>query len=370
LSDWLVKFLTKSKIKAWQVETYYEVANSLMTSTHANIPMVKQTIQLSFDKEAVMKRVDGRRSVFLDTNCWSHMAAEIDQTACRVRDQLKELVASARVFCPLSWGLIEELFPLSGESLFRRAELMEELSLNVIYVMRKELFQWELDRSIRRCHGDITANSLDGLYAPPAAFAGSAPSDEVSISPEALASAKVFIKENLSKIGIVELARLMGGTKFHATPPGYSEAAKKVKQKYKGNKKQLFLAEAGNCFHMYIAPFLITYPPQLIASWSSQFGLSIEEEMWFQNALAELPALHNYIDVMIVADQQPGRKDSNNDFMDNEIMVAPLAYADVFVAKDKGIRDILQNRTKILNRTKCQYFDSLAALEPWLNGMF
>jgi hypothetical protein len=70
---------------------------------------------------------------------------------------------------------------------------------------------------------------------------------------------------------------------------------------------------------------------------------------------------------MIVADTQPERKDSNNHFMDNEIMVAPLAYADVFVARDKGIRDILRNRTKILSRTKCQYFDSLAALEPWLN---
>jgi hypothetical protein len=52
--------------------------------------------------------------------------------------------------------------------------------------------------------------------------------------------------------------------------------------------------------------------------------------------------------------------------MDNEIMVAPLAYATVFVSKDKAIRDMLRSRTKILSRTQCQYCDSLDSLEIWL----
>jgi hypothetical protein len=70
---------------------------------------------------------------------------------------------------------------------------------------------------------------------------------------------------------------------------------------------------------------------------------------------------------MVEADMQPNRKDSNNHFMDNEIMVAPLAYADVFVSKDKGIRNLLgiTNR-QLLARTKCQYCDSLTELEKWL----
>jgi hypothetical protein len=332
-----------------------------------------QRIELGFDKDAVWNKVSSRLSVFLDTNCWIEMADETNETACRVRDRLKGLVASGRVFCPLSWGLVEELFMQSGESLFRTAELMEELSLNAIYVMRTELYRWELDRSIRRFHGETTANTLDGLYAPPAAFVGSAPCitfnypQGVSISSEAESSAKALMMEDLSKIGIVELARLMEGTRLDKAPPGYSEAAKKAMQKYKGNRKQLFLAEAGNCFHMYIAPLLLTYPPSLIASWSSRFGPSSEEEAWFRNALVEFPALHNFIDIMIVADTQPERKDTNNHLMDNEIMVAPLAYAHVFVARDKGIRDTLRNRTKILSRTACQYFDSLAVLEPWLD---
>jgi len=335
---------------------------------------VKQTIQFSFDKEAVTKRVGGRRSLFLDTNCWIDMVDNPDRTACRVRDRLKELVASVRVFCPLSWGLLEELFLQSGESLFRAAELMEELSLNTVYVMRTELFRWELDRSLRRFRGVATADSLDGLYAPPAAFVGSAPAvtfdcpEGLSIGPEALASARAFMTENLSKIGIVELTRLTGGRGPRAAPPRYSEAAKAMR-KHKGNKEHLFVVEASNCFHMYVLPHLDAYQPQLISSWCSRFGQPTDEGRWLRNALAELPALNNFVDVMIVADTQPERKDSNNHFMDNEIMVAPLAYADVFVSRDKGIRDVLRNRTKILSRTKCQYLDSLAALERWLDRL-
>jgi hypothetical protein len=71
---------------------------------------------------------------------------------------------------------------------------------------------------------------------------------------------------------------------------------------------------------------------------------------------------------MVVADSLPDRKDSNNHFMDNEIVVLPLAYADAFVTKDKGIRDTLRKRTKILDRTTCQYCDGLEALDDWLTA--
>jgi len=63
--------------------------------------MIRQKIDLSFDKDSSWAKVRGRLSVFLDTNCWIDMADEADETACWVRDKLKALVASGRVFCPL-----------------------------------------------------------------------------------------------------------------------------------------------------------------------------------------------------------------------------------------------------------------------------
>jgi len=332
--------------------------------------MSTQKIELGFDKDGVWGKVNGRLSVFLDSMCWIEMAHGAKEIACRVRDRLKTLVASGHVFCPLSWGILEELFKQSGESLKVRASLMEELSLNAIFVMRTELYEWELSRSVRRLLGEPVDDSRNGLFAPPAAFVGSGPclvlNADVPLSPEAQENAKAYMKYDLSKIGVVELAEKMGGSKLDETPPAYSEAAKKVKEKFKGNKKKLFLAEAGNCFYMYITPLLLKYPQQVMASWSAQFGPPDDEEAWFLKALAHLPALHNFIDIMVVADSQPARKDKYNHFMDNEIMVAPLAYATVFVSKDKAIRDMLRKRTKILSRTKCQYCDSLDALETLL----
>jgi len=257
--------------------------------------MSTQKIEFGFDKEAVWNKVAGRLSVFMDTNCWIDMADEANDTACRVSDKLRNLVASGRVFCPLSWGILEELYKQSGASLKRTASLMEELSLNAIFVMRRELFQWELTRSMGRFRGESAHDSLKGIFVPPPAFVGSTPrllwNVSVPLSQEAQENAKTYMKYNLSKIGVIELAEKMGGSKLNETPPSYSDAAKKVKEKFKGNKKKLFLEEASNCFYMYITPLLLKYPQQAIASWSAQFGPSHDEEAWFLNALAELPAL-------------------------------------------------------------------------------
>ncbi len=332
--------------------------------------MTTQMIKFGFDTEAVWNRISGRLSVFMDTNCWIEMADAKNPTACRVRDRLKTLVAAGRVFCPLSWGIIEELFKQSGPSLRRTASLMEELSLNAIFIIRKELYSWELSRSVRRFCGQPVDESQNGLFVLPAAFVGSMPcvtfAPGFTLSPAAVASAQAYMMRNLSKIGVLELANLMGARQLNETPPAYSVAAKNLMEQFKGNKKKIFLEEAGNCFSLYITPALQTYPPDVMWSWLGQFGSPDGEEAFFAKALAQLPALHNFIDIMVVADTQPTRKDEYNDFMDNEIMVAPLAYATVFVSKDRAVRDMLRNRTKILNRTKCQYCDSLDALESWM----
>jgi hypothetical protein len=333
--------------------------------------MNTQMIECVFDKDSVWERVNNRLSVFLDTMCWIEMADEVDETACRVRDRLRELVAAGRVFCPVSWGTLEELFKQSGDSLHRMASLMEELSLNACFVMRTELYAWELARSVRRLLGGEADESLKGLFAPPAVFCGSGPQivfpRDTQITPAQKANAEALMKHELSSIGIRELADKMGGSRLDETPAAYSTAARSVQERLKGNKKKLFLEEAGNCMYLYITPMLKKqYPSSVMIAWLAQFNSGDNKEAWFQKALAELPALFNFIDVMMVADLQPSQKDEYNDFMDHEIMVAPLAYANVFVSKDRNVRDVLRNRTKILSRSKCQYCDSLGTLETWL----
>jgi hypothetical protein len=328
-----------------------------------------QIIKLGFDNGAVWNRVKGRLSVFMDTNFWIEMADEASEAACRLRDKLKELVVHGCVFCPLSWGIIQELRKQSGESLRITAGLMEELSLNAIFVNRTEVYQWELSRSVRRLLGEPVGDSLDGLFTPPGGFVGSRFDlglSDYSLSDDAQAHLREYMKRELGKIGVVELVNRMGESTLDETPPAYSQAAKRARESFKGDKEKLFLNEAGDIFQLYITPVLLTYPQPVVMSWLAQFGTPNYEEAWFRKALSELPALHNFIDVMTVADSQPHRKDTFNHFMDNEIVVAPLAYANVFASLDRAIRDMLRNRTKILSRTTCQYCDSFDALETWL----
>jgi hypothetical protein len=199
-----------------------------------------QTIAFGFDKEGVWSRVSGRLSVFLDSNGWIEMADAVDDATCRVRDRLQAAVASGRVFCPLSWGVLEELFKQSGDSLRRTGRLMEELSLNAILVMHTELYQWEFSRSVRRASGARVDESLVGLFAAPAAFVGSGPCirfEGVSISPQTRADAQAYMKRARKGIFIFS-----GGGKMPFRRAGVSncEAARLVFLTYAPRKAKGF----------------------------------------------------------------------------------------------------------------------------------
>jgi hypothetical protein len=343
--------------------------------------MAKETIQFEFDIESVWNRIRNRRCVFLDTNAWIHMSDEVDNTARRVRDDLRARVAVGTVFCPVSWGTLEELFLQAGDSLPRTAALMEELSLNACFIMRSELFQWEFARSLGRCLGASDYDSLKGIFTSPAAFTSSRPCITFDLPADqiapAIANAQAEFQKEMALIGIAELTRRVDdGTRIDGTPPAYSEAARKAKELYKSNRNKLFAAEAQNCIIMYIRPLLgprisptstDVFPSAVSQKWLAQFAGPGGDEGFYRRLLGELPALNNFVDLMVEADMQPSRKDSNNHFMDNEILVAPLAYADAFVSTDKGIRNLLRNTNRrLLARTKCEYCDNLIELEKWL----
>src|SRR5205823_2789121 len=63
--------------------------------------------------------------------------------------------------------------------------------------------------------------------------------------------------------------------------------------------------------------------------------------------LPHLPALHNHVEVMTCASEDPNRKDKVSDFFDLEMLPVPLAYADVFASLDKRIRNILSDRSEL-----------------------
>lgn len=233
-------------------------------------------IELRFDKAASWAKVAGRHSVFLDTNCWIDMADERDDVACRVRDTLRAFVSSGRVFCPLSWGLLEELSSQKGDSLKRTASLMAELSVNIIYSMRTEVFEWEVARSVAWALGEASDQTLNGLFAPPAAFVGSRfflewPADS-TLSDEAQNTLRKAVACELGAIDVVELADNPNWSSGPRKPPALSQAARRALESSKGDKRKLFLMEATNEFRMYVYPFLAKYPQSVIRKWALGFG--------------------------------------------------------------------------------------------------
>lgn len=84
--------------------------------------------------------------------------------------------------------------------------------------------------------------------------------------------------------------------------------------------------------------------------------------------LAELPALHNHVEVMTRSSEDPNRKDKLNDFFDLDMMPVPLAYADVFVSHERWVRERFLKLGGFLQRNGCVYCSSYAELETWLDA--
>src|SRR5260370_517904 len=112
--------------------------------------MAERIVSCTFDKDAVWRKVRDRKPVVLDMNCWINMGDDKSAQSTRIKGTLRKLVSEGAIFCPLSFGLICELYKQAEDSRLRVGMLMEELSLNVSYASRDEIFAWEVERAVRK----------------------------------------------------------------------------------------------------------------------------------------------------------------------------------------------------------------------------
>jgi hypothetical protein len=138
----------------------------------------------------------------------------------------------------------------------------------------------------------------------------------------------------------------------------------------KGDKQKIQRIEAQTVFNQYIKPAISKLPPPVLVKFWGYVQTVTKDKYggFLGDLLKSLPAIYNHVELMAAMTQQPSRKDKINDLFDNEILPVPLAYGSVFVAQDKGIRDVLRTRTEILKRNPCHYCFDLAELEEWLNA--
>ena len=123
----------------------------------------------------------------------------------------------------------------------------------------------------------------------------------------------------------------------------------------------MLLLESQAALHFEVLPRLARSSPQVQQRFK-EYVLAAKEKAeknqgateqyaaFLADLLKSLPALYNHVELNKTISQNPTQRFEINDWFDHEIMPVPLAYASVFVAQDKGIRDLVKNRTKILKR--------------------
>jgi hypothetical protein len=343
--------------------------------------MIAKSISCTFDREAVWQKVRYRSSIVLDMNCWINMGEDKFPSASRIKATLRKAVSDGLVFCPLSFGLICELYRQAEDSRLRIGTLMDELSLNVSYASREEIFAWEVERAVRILAnaGPIELSRYE-LYVPVLAYLTSRFQLEF---PEGFPQEHVEdftkkFKDRVESLTFTELLTMRAARNLdkifdymkEIPPPKYSEASKDTWEKVKGDKQKILRIEAQSAFEQYIKPAIKKLPPAVMAKFW-EYTLAVPKDKYggfLGELLKSLPAIYNHVELMAAVTQQPSRQDRINHFFDNEIMPVPLAYASVFVAQDKGIRDTLRNRTEILKRNTCRYCFDLDELDDWLKA--
>src|SRR3546814_4643821 len=83
----------------------------------------------------------------MDARVWNRLADGREAAASAVRSKLLRLKDAEKIFCPLTAPNIWELRKQAGASLYRTAELMEQLSENVAFRQLDQLASNEVDRS-------------------------------------------------------------------------------------------------------------------------------------------------------------------------------------------------------------------------------
>lgn len=352
--------------------------------------MAEKVIPFTFDKDALCRKVRNMKAVFLDMNGWINMTDDKTPQATGVKASLRKAVAGGLAFCPLSYGVLAELYKQEYDSRMRVGQLMEELSLNVAYANRGEVFAWEVERFVSRELGVGPVDlSLSGLYVPPVLYMSSAlkmgyPEEDDS---EGMRQYIEGLRKRLESLTVTELIELdnRDGADWHGKyvkglpDPPLAAVVEKIRERTKGNKQTMLLFESQAALELEVIPKLVRSRPEVQRRFmeyvrdgaaEAEKGKGAKERYaaFLARLLQKMPALYNHVELVATIAQSPTQRFEINDFFDHEIMPVPLAYASVFVSQDRGIRDLLRNRTKILQRNACRYCSDLVELEAWMKA--
>jgi len=331
---------------------------------------------------SIANKVSERIAIPLDMNVWNFLARDVSAEATRAKELLTNLVVDGKVFCPLTFSVITELFKQNYESALRTATLMDQLSLNVCFALDKEIYNKEVRSFLQRfVDGKEIRLSKNEIYVPVSAFLGSFGNLQFPAEFPGAEEQRQEFTQNVSKrLASLKLTDIVNMLKEslplslfqQQSPPEYTEVWKERWEYAKGNKAKMREVEQDNYVRQVLIPELQNESLKLPSEAIQRFKDYIKSLPQNSPALAStkilehMPALKNAIQIMTITGYDPTRKATMNDFFDIQMMLTPLAYADAFVSTDKWIRHLLTTSRSIFETEGAVCISSLSELITFL----
>ena len=226
--------------------------------------------------------IRNREAVYLDTNIWINIAEPHNECDEHLKFILMQLVNDKKIFCPLSFAIITELFKQKYDSMVKSSSLMDKLSIGFSYRMLKDLRDNEIEHFGNAFEKPFVKMATEKIYVPVLAYLSSRgylkfPTEINNLNVERLIE---DFNYHLSQVTLTELIK--EGKEYYANRIERDSSHimdKNLKDEYKltgGNKKKLRKIEEDYFASKYIVPQL-------------QKSMSLERKIKFLKYLDDLP---------------------------------------------------------------------------------
>lgn len=318
-----------------------------------------------------------RHFVLLDTSVWNRLADGREEAASAVRRKLHRLKDAEKIFCPLTASNIWELRKQAGASLYRTAELMEELSENVAFRQLDQLASYEVDAFLAYLLGSpIRPLGITEKFAPLLGYL--APAYELSGKKAVAPHITHLLHTSVHSIGLTSLIRMLGENSSPPFPDRYHMAAASIRRReIAGNSIQVARRiEMESIARRIVLPLIKgkcesmnMRDRMLISSKIVELPRSKRYDSAIEHILRFMPTLAAEVEVNAISGMDTTRHDSHNDFFDRELLIYALAYSGTFAAIDKWLASLVSYSRREGFPAFYAYAASLAELEHRLDAI-
>src|SRR5438067_1850806 len=129
--------------------------------------MSSEKIKFQITDTELLREIENRISIALDTSVWFNLTEEVNDQVKRVKLLLIDLVKRGKIFCPLTFPGISEMLKRTYQNALEVAALMDELSLGVSFASDETIYRKEIERFLLNAiYGEERFLEKREIYAP------------------------------------------------------------------------------------------------------------------------------------------------------------------------------------------------------------